>query len=60
MRCLEKKAVSVAYIRVINDMYEETKTRVRTSGEDPNDFLVDIGLHQGSTLSPFLFTIIMD
>ena len=27
---------------------------------DANNFPIDIGLHQGSTLSPFLFTIVMD
>jgi len=27
---------------------------------DTDDFFIDIGLHQGSVLSPFLFTIIMD
>ena len=27
---------------------------------DTEDFPIDIGLHQGSALSPFLFTIVMD
>jgi len=41
-------------------MYEGAKTRVWTLGGDTEEFLIDIGLHQGSSLSPFLFTIIMD
>ena len=48
------------YTRVIRDMYEGVRTRVRTVVGDTDDFPIDIGLHQGSALSPFLFTIVMD
>ncbi|KAF3651783.1 hypothetical protein FXO37_17841 [Capsicum annuum] len=41
-------------------MYEGTKTRVRTVGGDSDHFLVLTGLHQGSTLNPFLFAVVMD
>jgi len=54
-RCLEKKGVWREYTRVIRDMYEGVRTRVRTVIGDTEDFPVDIGLHQGSALSPFLF-----
>ena len=36
------------------------RTRVRTLVGNIDDFLVDIGLHQGSELNPFLFIILMD
>jgi hypothetical protein len=35
-------------------------TSVRTSDDDTNDFLINIGLHQGSALSSYLFTLVMD
>jgi len=59
-RCLEKKGVPVEYTRVIKDIYEGVRTRVRTVIGDADDFFIDIGLHQGSALSPFLLTIVMD
>jgi len=59
-RCLEKKGVLPLYIRVIKDMYEGGRTSVRTPGGVTNDFFVVMGLHQGSALNPFLFTIVMD
>nr|XP_009794373.1 PREDICTED: uncharacterized protein LOC104241155 [Nicotiana sylvestris] len=47
-------------IRVIQDMYDGAKTWVRTTGGDSDYFPVEMGLHQGSTLSPFLFSLAMD
>jgi len=41
-------------------MYEGIRTRFRTLERGANDFLIDIGLHKGSALTPFLFTIVMD
>ena len=36
------------------------RTRVRIPGGATNDFYVGMGLHQGSALSHFLFTLVMD
>jgi hypothetical protein len=41
-------------------MYDNVVTSVRVSDGDTNDFLINIGLHQGSTLSPYLFALVMD
>ena len=59
-RCLGKRSVPMMYMRVIKDMYNGVRTRVRTLVGDTKNFSIDIGLHQGSTLSPFLFTVVMD
>ena len=40
-------------------MYEGGRTSIRTLGGVTNDLFIDMGLHQGSTLSPFLFTLVM-
>ena len=41
-------------------MYKATKTRVKTRCGLTQFFNIEVGLHQGSTLSPLLFIIIMD
>ena len=58
-KVLVKKGVRVEYIRVIQDMYEGVMTSVRTPGGETNDFPIRIGLHRGSTLSPYLFNLVL-
>jgi hypothetical protein len=58
---LEKHKVPTKYITLIKDMYKDLVTTcVRTCGGDTSDFSIKIGLHQGSTLSPYLFSLVMD
>jgi hypothetical protein len=45
---------------LIKDMYDNIMTSVRTSDRDTNDFLINIGLHQGLALSHYLFALVMD
>jgi len=52
--------VSPAYTRLIKDMYEGGRTNVKMPGGVTNDFYIGMGLHQGSALSPFLFTLALD
>ena len=56
---LEKRGVHVRYIKVIKDMYDGVVTSVRTAGGYTSEFPIQIGLHQGYALSPYLFTIVM-
>jgi hypothetical protein len=57
---LQKHNVSTKHITLIKDMYDDVVTSVRTSDGDINDFPINIGLHQGSALSPYLFALVMD
>jgi hypothetical protein len=57
---LQKYKVSIKYIILIKDMYDSIVTSVRTSDGDTNDFPINIGLHQGSALNPYLFALVMD
>jgi hypothetical protein len=57
---LQKHKVSTKYITLIKDMYDNAATSVWTSNGDTNDFPINIGLHQGSALSSYLFAFVMD
>ena len=57
---MKKRSVQEGYVKVIQDMYRGTKTRVKTRCGRTEYFEVKVGLHQGSALSPLLFIIIMD
>ncbi|KAK3567506.1 hypothetical protein QTP86_019947, partial [Hemibagrus guttatus] len=50
----------VVEARVVQDMYERSRTVVRCAVGQTEEFNVEVGLHQGSALSPFLFAIVMD
>jgi hypothetical protein len=57
---LQKHKVSSKYITLIKDMYDNVVTSIQTSGGDTNDFPINIGMHQGLALSPYLFVLVMD
>ncbi|KAK3560857.1 hypothetical protein QTP86_022619 [Hemibagrus guttatus] len=58
--CMRKSGVAEKYVRVVQDMYERSRTVVRCAVGQSEEFKVEVGLHQGSALSPFLFAIVMD
>ena len=41
-------------------MYKDATTFVRTCDGNTTDFPINIGLHQGSALCPYLFALVMD
>ncbi|KAK3570084.1 hypothetical protein QTP86_010231 [Hemibagrus guttatus] len=57
---MRKSEVAEKYVRVVQDMYERSRTVVRCAVGQTEEFNVEVGLHQGSALSPFLFAIVMD
>ncbi|KAK3518092.1 hypothetical protein QTP70_033311 [Hemibagrus guttatus] len=58
--CMRKSGVAEKYVRVVQDMYERSRTVVRCAVVQTEEFKVEVGLLQGSALSPFLFVMVMD
>ncbi|KAK3548620.1 hypothetical protein QTP70_015565, partial [Hemibagrus guttatus] len=58
--CMRKSGVAEKYVRVVQDIYERSRTVVRCAVGQTEEFNVEVGLHQGSALSPFLFAMVMD
>ena len=47
-------------IDIVKDMYDGAIASVRSTGGETSEFVITVGLHQGSTLSPYLFALVMD
>ena len=58
--CMRDKGVPEKYIRRLKDMYHQCETVVRCAAGTSKPYAVEVGLHQGSAFSPFLFAIMMD
>ena len=59
-RCMREKGVQEKYVRIVQDMYRECRTQVRSSIGLTEWLQVGVGLRQGSALSPYLFDLVMD
>ncbi|XP_047496539.1 uncharacterized protein LOC125044132 [Penaeus chinensis] len=57
---MREKNIPEKCIRIVQDMYKESETMVWCIAGTTQPFKVEVGLHQGSALSLFLFAIIMD
>ena len=45
---------------MIKAMYEDASTKVRMNERESRAFNVEVGVHQGSVLSPLLFIIVQE
>jgi Reverse transcriptase (RNA-dependent DNA polymerase) len=56
----KRKLVPTKYVTLIKDMYTDVVTCVRICDGESDTFPIKIGLHQGSALSLYIFTLVMD
>ena len=47
-------------VRLVQAMYNNSRSRVRVGSEYSEEFKVGVGVHQGSVLSPLLFIIVLE
>ena len=59
-RTMRERLVPAKYVKLVQYMYTGCRTKVRTVAGECSKFNVEVGLHQGSALSPYLFLILMD
>jgi hypothetical protein len=57
---LRRKQVPETLIELIRTLYQNSKSIVKTAVGNTKAFQVDVGVHQGSALSPLLFIIVME
>ena len=57
---MRKKGLSEVIVRAVMSLYDGAKTRVRVGSAYSEEFEVNVGVHQGSVLSPLLFAIVVD
>ena len=57
---MREKGIPDVLVRSVMSLYEGTKTRVRVNSELSDEFLINVGMHQVSVLSPFHFAVVVD
>ena len=57
---MRKKGLSEVIVRAVMSLYHGAKTKVRVGYELSQEFLVQVGVHQGFVLSPLLLAITVD
>ena len=57
---LRKKLVPERLVQAVMSMYKGAKTRVKVGRGHLEEFYVGVGVHQGSVVTPFLFSIVLD
>ena len=59
-RCSRERNVPEKYIILVQDMYMVCKNSSAQCGRGEQQLWVDVVLHQGSALSPYMFLLLMD
>ena len=59
-RTMRERLVPEKYVKLVQDIYTGCRMKVRTVAGERSTFNVEVGLHHGSALSPYLFLILMD
>ena len=57
---MRRIGISEIWVTSVMCPYERAKTRVRVDFQLSEEFEVNVGIHQGSVLSPFLFAVVVD
>ena len=57
---MRKKGIPDVLVRSVMNLYDEAKTKVRVDSELTEEFQVKVVMHQGSVLSYFLFSWLVD
>ena len=57
---MRKKCLSEVIVRAVMSLYDGAKTRVSVGSAYSEEFEVNVGVHQGSVLSPLLLAIVVD
>ena len=60
MWALRGQCIPEQFVRAVMQLYVGSTTRVAAGGGISEELLLSVGVHQGSTLSPLLFNLVME
>ena len=59
-RAMRKKGIPKALVIAVLSLYKGARTKVKAGTHSSEESEVNVGVHQGSVLSPMLFAIVVD